>query len=232
EPDYTQYASFNEFFTRPLRDGARPIADAEVVCPADGAISQMGTINEGLLLQAKGRYYTVEELLGGDAERAAEFDRGEFATVYLSPKDYHRVHMPLAGRLTGTTYIPGKLFSVNGTTAENVDRLFARNERLVCYFDTDLGPVAVILVGAMIVAGIETVWDGQIAPPLKRPQFKHFLDAPEPVKLEKGEEMGRFKLGSTVILLFPEGSMRWDERYESGVATVMGEAFGAAKPPA
>ncbi|MFK7976074.1 MAG: archaetidylserine decarboxylase, partial [Halioglobus sp.] len=138
EPDYTQYASFNEFFTRPLRDGARPIADAEVVCPADGAISQMGTINEGLLLQAKGRYYTVEELLGGDAQRAAEFDRGEFATVYLSPKDYHRVHMPLAGRLTGTTYIPGKLFSVNGTTAENVDRLFARNERLVCYFDTDL----------------------------------------------------------------------------------------------
>lgn len=228
EPDYTRYASFNEFFTRPLREGARPIAEADIVCPADGAISQMGAIREGLLLQAKGRYYTVEELLGGDADQAALFDKGDFATVYLSPKDYHRVHMPVAGKLTGTTYVPGQLFSVNGTTAENVDRLFARNERLICYFETDLGPVAVILVGAMIVAGIETVWDGQVAPPTKRPQFKNFLAPPAEVSLAKGEEMGRFKLGSTVILLFPPSSMRWEEQYSAGVATRMGEAFGTA----
>lgn len=230
EPDHTRYASFNEFFTRPLREGVRPIAQADIVCPADGAISQMGRISNGLLLQAKSRYYTVEELLGGDAERAALFARGEFATVYLSPKDYHRVHMPVAGRLSGTTYVPGKLFSVNGTTAENVDRLFARNERLVCFFDTDFGPVAMILVGAMIVAGIETVWEGQVAPPPKRPQSKDFLALPDAVELRKGEEMGRFKLGSTVILLFPEGTMQWDERYAPGVSTRMGEAFGRALP--
>lgn len=228
EPDITRYASFNEFFTRPLRAGVRPIADADVVCPADGAISQLGSINNGLLLQAKGRYYTVEELLGGDIERAAQFSGGAFATVYLSPKDYHRVHMPVSGRLTATTYVPGKLFSVNGVTAENVDRLFARNERLVCYFDTELGPVAVILVGAMIVAGIETVWDGQVAPPPRRPVAKNYLHVPDAVQLAKGEEMGRFKLGSTVILLFPEGTVRWDERYAPGAATCMGESFARA----
>ena len=201
EPDPARYASFNDFFTRPLREGARQTGDADIVCPADGAISQMGRIQENLLFQAKGRYFSAEELLGGDLERAQLFYGGNFATIYLSPKDYHRVHMPVAGRLTTTCYIPGRLFSVNGTTAQSVDRLFARNERLVCYFETEAGPMAMILVGAMVVAGIETVWSGQVAPPPRLPATTDFLSLPEPVELAKGEEMGRFQLGSTVILL-------------------------------
>lgn len=229
ESDYTQYATFNDFFTRPLLDGARPISSASIVCPADGAISQMGAIENGLLLQAKGRYYTAEALLGGDDVAAAQFKDGQFATVYLSPKDYHRVHMPIAGRLTATHYIPGQLFSVNGVTAENVDRLFARNERLVCYFDTELGPMAMILVGAMVVAGIETVWSGQVAPLTKQPVRTNFVELPAPIELGKGEEMGRFKLGSTVILLFPPGSMSWEDGYAAGVPTCMGEALGAGR---
>ncbi len=226
EPDPQRYASFNEFFTRPLQAGARPIAEADIVCPADGAVSQMGAIQEGLLFQAKGRYFSAEELLGGDRQRAALFSGGQFATIYLSPKDYHRVHMPLAGRLTATSYIPGQLFSVNGVTAENVDRLFARNERMVCYFDTEVGPMALILVGAMVVAGIETVWSGQVAPPPKYPVFKDYVNLPHPVELAKGEEMGRFMLGSTVILLFPKDSMSWDENYLAGSATRLGESLG------
>lgn len=229
EPDYRAYASFNEFFTRPLREGVRPIADEAIVCPADGVISQLGAITEGLLLQAKGRYFSTEELLGGDEERAAQFDGGRFATIYLSPRDYHRVHMPVSGRLTATTYIPGQLFSVNGVTAQNVDRLFARNERLVCYFDTAFGPVAVILVGAMVVAGIETVWSGRVAPPPRKPATVDYVSLPQPVELAKGDEMGRFVLGSTVILLFPEGSMAWDERYVAGAVTRMGETLGLSQ---
>ena len=229
EPDLRAYGSFNEFFTRPLREGARPLAAADIVCPADGVISQLGAIKEGLLLQAKGRYFTVEELFGGDAERAAQFSGGQFATIYLSPRDYHRVHMPVPGRLTRTTYIPGQLFSVNGVTAENVDRLFARNERLVCYFDTELGPVVMVLVGAMVVAGIETVWSGRVAPPPRKPVSTDYVSLPPSVELEKGEEMGRFVLGSTVILLFPQDSMAWDERYTAGAMTRMGEALGVAK---
>ena len=226
EPDPERYANFNEFFTRSLCADARPIADADVVCPADGAVSQIGPIAEGLLFQAKGRYFSTEELLGGDEQRAAQFNGGQFATIYLSPKDYHRVHMPVAGRLTATTYIPGQLFSVNGVTAQNVDRLFARNERLVCYFDTELGPMAMILVGAMVVAGIETVWAGQVAPPPRRPVSVSYVDLPEPVELAKGEEMGRFMLGSTVILLFPKDSMAWGEQYAAGSSTRMGELLG------
>ena len=227
EPDTSRYASFNAFFTRPLREGARPIAETDIVCPADGAISQIGPISSDLLFQAKGRYFSTQELLGGDTERAAQFKGGEFATIYLSPRDYHRVHMPIAGRLTATTYIPGKLFSVNGVTAENVDRLFARNERLVCYFDTEVGPMAMILVGAMIVAGIETVWSGQVAPPPRLPQTLDYTAAPAAVSLDKGDEMGRFKLGSTVILLFPEGSMKWRDGFRAGTATRMGEALAS-----
>lgn len=226
QPDPQRYANFNDFFTRSLQDGARPIADADIVCPADGAISQMGGIREGLLFQAKGRYFSAEELLGGDEERAALFAGGDFATIYLSPKDYHRVHMPLAGRLTATSYIPGKLFSVNGVTAENVDRLFARNERLVCYFDTQVGPVAMILVGAMVVAGIETVWSAQVAPPPKHPVCKDYVNLPQPVELAMGDEMGRFMLGSTVILLFPKDAMVWSEGYGPGSSTRMGEKLG------
>ena len=227
QPDPTAYANFNEFFTRPLEEGARPVAEAEIVCPADGAISQLGAIEEGRIFQAKGQHFSTRELLGGDEERAALFQDGQFATIYLSPRDYHRVHMPLAGKLTATSYIPGKLFSVNGVTAENVERLFARNERLVCYFDTELGPMAMILVGAMVVAGIETVWSGQVAPPTGEPSTCDYQSLPAPVALGKGEEMGRFKLGSTVILLFPKGSMNWDEKYVAGTTTRLGEALAS-----
>ena len=226
QPDPERYANFNDFFTRPLQDGARPIADADIVCPADGAISQMGAIHEGFLFQAKGHYFSSEALLGGDHERAALFADGQFATIYLSPKDYHRVHMPVAGRLTATSYIPGQLFSVNAVTAQNVDNLFARNERLVCYFDTEIGPMAMILVGAMVVAGIETVWSGQVAPPLRHPVLTDYLELPQPVELAKGEEMGRFMLGSTVILLFPKDSMTWADSYDAGVGTRLGEGLG------
>jgi len=223
------YAHFNDFFTRPLREDARPIADAPVVCPADGAISQLGDIEGGRIFQAKGQWFTASELLGGDANVAEPFANGKFATIYLSPRDYHRVHMPIAGTLTRTCYVPGKLFSVNGVTAENVDRLFARNERLVCHFDTELGPMVMILVGAMIVAGIETVWEGQVAPPPNQPVVREFSTLPEPVRLAKGEEMGRFKLGSTVILLFPEGAVDWHRNYSANTATVLGQPLAA--PP-
>ena len=225
--DYRAYPSFNAFFTRPLRAAARPLAVADIVCPADGTISQLGAIAGGRLLQAKGRYFTVADLLGGDWGRASLYGDGRFATIYLAPRDYHRVHMPVAGRLLATTYIPGKLFSVNGVTAANVDQLFARNERLVCHFETERGPMAMVLVGAMIVAGIETVWAGRIAPPPKRPVTIDYTDLPAPVNLAKGEEMGRFLLGSTVILLFPAEVMSFAERYGAGALTRMGEELGS-----
>jgi phosphatidylserine decarboxylase len=230
EPELVSYPSFNAFFTRALQDGARPI-DANptlVTCPADGAISQLGTIEGGRIFQAKGRSYSAAELLAGN-ERASAFDGGQFATIYLSPRDYHRVHMPIAGTLSAQTYVPGDLFSVNQVTAESVDKLFARNERLVCYFDTELGPVAMVLVGAMIVAGIETVWSGQVAPPSKAPKTIDFTRAPDAVELAKGEEMGRFKLGSTVILLFPPGSIAWNENYQANTPTRLGEALASIR---
>jgi phosphatidylserine decarboxylase len=227
QPDPITYVNFNEFFTRPLAAGARPIADADIVNPADGAISQLGAIAQGRIFQAKGQKFTTRELLGGDEERAAQFEDGQFVTIYLSPRDYHRVHMPVTGTLTGTCYIPGELFSVNTVTAENVDGLFARNERLVCYFDTDFGPMAMVLVGAMIVAGIETVWSGQVAPPVKAPASIDYQKLPETVTLQKGEEMGRFKLGSTVILLFPKDSVAWDSEYAAGTPTRLGGGLAA-----
>ena len=227
EPDHEQYANFNAFFTRPLIAGARPIAEADVVCPADGAISQLGDIVGGRIFQAKGQDYSCVELLGGDPAWAEKFAGGSFATIYLSPRDYHRVHMPVAGRLLATTYVPGDLYSVNGVTAENVERLFARNERLVCYFETEFGPMAMILVGAMVVAGIETVWSGQVAPPPKTPASIDYRQLPEAVSLDKGEEMGRFKLGSTVILLFGQDAIEWDSRYAASEPTRLGEPLAA-----
>ena len=227
EPDPTRYACFNDFFTRALRDGARPLAESDLVCPADGAISQLGPIEFGRIFQAKGQLFSTVELLGGDTQRARQFIDGSFATIYLSPRDYHRVHMPITGRLIATSYIPGQLFSVNQVTAENVPRLFARNERLVCYFDTAAGPMALILVGAMIVAGIETVWSGQVAPPTSSPVFRDYVSLPEPVELEQGAEMGRFMLGSTVILLFPKGAVEFDASYLAGSATRLGETLGS-----
>ena len=225
EEDLSQYKSFNDFFTRELKDGARPIADGEgtLVNPADGAVSQLGKIELGRVFQAKGRDFSVTELLGGDSDRAATFLNGDFATIYLSPKDYHRVHMPCAGKLLETIYVPGDLFSVNPTTAQGVDGLFARNERLVCMFETQYGPMAMVLVGAMIVAGIETVWSGQVCPLPKKAQVQDYTQSE--IRLEKGEEMGRFKLGSTVVLCFPENTVSFLEAIKAESPLVMGEAL-------
>ncbi len=225
EPDPKAYASFNAFFTRALRPDARPLAadPAALLCPADGALSQMGEIRDGSLLQAKGHDYSVVDLLGGDAQAAAAFVGGSFATIYLSPRDYHRVHMPLAGALSAMTHIPGRLFSVNAVTARGVPRLFARNERVVCRFDTEVGPLALILVGAIFVGSMETVWAGQITPP------PHGVRPPEPegpVRLARGEEMGRFNMGSTVILLLPPGAVNWDPEIRPGDPLRMGDALG------
>ena len=196
--DVSAYTSFNDFFTRPLKDAARPIG-AGVVSPADGTLSQFGQIRAGQLVQAKGHTFSAQTLLGGDAGLAESFLGGSFATVYLSPRDYHRVHMPITGTLREMIYVPGRLFSVNQATANHVPGLFARNERLVCVFDTEQGPMAVVLVGAMIVAAIETVWAGQITPLAGTPQHTRF---DQPITVKKGAEMGRFKLGSTVVMCF------------------------------
>jgi len=221
--DLSSYASFNDFFTRALKDGARPIADSTLVSPADGAVSQLGEIELGRCFQAKGRDFGVTELLGGDSNRAEPFLNGDFTTIYLSPKDYHRVHMPCAGTLKETVYVPGDLFSVNPTTAQGVDGLFARNERLVCMFETEHGPMAMVLVGAMIVAGIETVWSGQVCPLPKEAQVQDFSQGE--IKLEKGDEMGRFKLGSTVILCFPKDTIKFLEEIKAETPLTMGQAL-------
>ena len=222
ESDYKRYRHFNDFFTRKLAEGVRPITDEPVCSPADGQVSQVGNIEQGRIFQAKGHSYSALELLGGDESLAALFDDGMFATVYLSPRDYHRVHMPVSGRLLRTIYIPGNLFSVNKTTADNVPNLFARNERLVAVFDTEFGEMAVVLVGAMIVAGIETVWSGQVAPRLRKIEARDFVNVPTEIHLKKGEEMGRFKLGSTAIILFRKTSgLEWE--VEAGDQVKMGE---------
>ena len=224
------YASFNDFFTRPLKDGMRPLPEDEkaVVCPADGAISQIGDITFSRVYQAKGHDYSLTDLVGGDPELAREFEDGKFATVYLSPKDYHRVHMPVTGTLRKMIHVPGRLFSVNQTTAENVPRLFARNERAVCIFDTEKGPMAVILVGAMIVASIETVWAGLVTPHKRKVQtFDYTPDAHKPIVLERGAEMGRFKLGSTAIVLFGKDQVKWAEELAETAPVRMGQAISA-----
>ena len=222
------YRSFNDFFTRPLKEGMRPLPEDQkaVVCPADGAISQIGDIKYNRVFQAKGHDYSLTELVGGDPELAKEFSEGHFATVYLSPKDYHRVHMPVAGTLRKMIHVPGRLFSVNQTTAENVPRLFARNERAVCIFDTEKGPMAVILVGAMIVASIETVWAGLVTPHKRKVQtFDYTPEGNQPITLERGAEMGRFKLGSTAIVLFGKDQVEWAENLTEGTPVRMGQAI-------
>jgi len=229
EEDPRAYPSFNAFFTRALKADVRPVDPDpnRIVCPADGSISQLGRIDYGRLLQAKGHSYSLTSLLGGDQDRARPFLNGRFATVYLSPSDYHRVHMPLDGRLLEMIYVPGDLFSVNDATVGEVPNLFARNERLVAIFDTAAGPMAMVLVGAMIVAGIETVWAGQVSPKRRVIEHTSYLPQPNsPIVLAKGEEMGRFKLGSTVILLFGDRAMEWLDSYQSGSPTRLGEAFG------
>ncbi|MED5297202.1 MAG: archaetidylserine decarboxylase [Pseudomonadota bacterium] len=225
ESDPGVYPSFNAFFTRALTADARPLEDG-LLCPADGTLSQWGAIDRGRLVQAKGHRFSVSELLGGDPLSAARYQDGSFATVYLSPKDYHRVHMPLAGTLTEMVYVPGRLFSVNDATTRHVPGLFARNERLVCHFDTEQGPMVMVLVGAMIVAAIETVWAGQVTPQSGRVERIRF---DRPVHLEKGAEMGRFKLGSTVVMAFAE-KVDFDALHGKGgnaVAVRMGQRLGA-----
>lgn len=209
-PDPKSYASFNEFFVRPLKSDVRTVDTvSEAFCsPADGAISEFGEIKNDRLIQAKGYYFDLLSLVGDDPALAEPFSSGNFATIYLSPKDYHRVHMPFKGKLIATRYVPGKLFSVNNVTANSVPYLFARNERLVCLFETDKGPMAMILVGAMIVAGIETVWSGQVTPLPKLATTTRF---DQDIELDKGQEMGRFKLGSTVIILSPKDQIQFDE---------------------
>ena len=226
-PDIASYASFNDFFTRPLRPGARPLHDADYLCPVDGAISQFGAIERDQIFQAKGHSYSTRALLAGDAALAAEFEHGQFATLYLSPKDYHRIHMPCAGRLQRMVYVPGDLFSVNPTTARGVPGLFARNERVVCLFDTARGPFVLVLVGATIVGSMATTWHGVVNPP--RPgEIKRWDYAEKPVDLPKGAEMGRFLLGSTVVLLWPKGTLKFNPDWAPGGAVRMGQAMGKA----
>ena len=221
-----EYESFNDFFTRELKPGSRPLADAtkHILSPADGTVSQIGAIDGDRIFQAKDRHFTAVQLLGGNEEAAERFEGGQFATIYLSPRDYHRVHMPAAGSLASTTYVPGDLFSVNQVTAENVDGLFARNERLACLFTGPDGVFASVMVGAMIVAGIETVWSGPVEthhPRLVRESF-----APATHDFAAGDEMGRFILGSTVVLLFEPGKVAWNEGLKAGDAVRMGQAIG------
>jgi phosphatidylserine decarboxylase len=227
QPDLEGYASFNAFFTRALRAGARPIAEepGAVACPADGALCAHGDVLSDTVFQAKGKQFSLTALLGGDAARAAPFRGGSYAIVYLSPRDYHRVHIPLSGTLREMIYVPGRLFSVNQKTTDSIDGLFARNERAVCLFDTPRGPMAVVMVGAMIVAGIETVWAGQVAPSTSGLSVNDYRQAAPPVHLEKGLEMGRFKLGSTAIVLFGPDMVAWED-LAAGQTLRMGQKIG------
>ena len=238
EPSIAAYASFNSFFTRALKPGVRPIAEGENVlaCPVDGTVSQAGTIDQNRLLQAKGHDYTLEALLGGDIPLAQEFANGSFATIYLSPRDYHRIHIPDTGRVRRMVYVPGRLFSVNGTTARQVPGLFARNERLACVFDTPHGPMAVILVGALFVGGMETVWvgpsswvpwDGPITPRLIRgAKYSDYTQYEVDLTYERGVEIARFNMGSTVIVLFPEHAVQLDGAIREGQPVKMGQLLG------
>ena len=231
--DPLAYACFNDFFTRALKPGARPLdaTPGAVLCPADGSISQAGRIVDGHIFQAKGHHFDLASLLGGDAGRAAPFAGGNFATVYLSPCDYHRVHMPAPGLLREMIYVPGRLYSVNPLTARNVPGLFARNERVVCIFDTpEHGPMALVLVGAMIVGSMQTVWAGRIAPHQSRMVATRY-DGEPAVRLAQGAEMGRFLLGSTAIVLFGPGRMDWTDLAAPGNAVRMGQALGRTLAP-
>jgi phosphatidylserine decarboxylase len=233
DPDVAAYASFNEFFTRPLAPGARPLPDdpAAVASPVDGVVSQAGSIRDGRVFQAKGREFSVDELLGGAPQRALPFRGGSFATLYLSPRDYHRIHMPVDGRLVETVHVPGRLFSVDARTTRAVPRLFARNERVAALFDSAAGPFAVVMVGALFVSGIETVWEGLITPPSGR-WVRSWDHRDDGLAFERGEEIARFNMGSTVILLFGPGRVAWSPELVPEAAVRMGAAIGNILPAA
>jgi len=229
DSDPAAYASFNEFFTRALKPGVRPLAAAEWVCPVDGAISQFGEIQLDQIFQAKGHQYSTTALVGGDAALAKPFEGGSFATIYLSPKDYHRIHMPCDGRLTRMIHVPGELFSVNPTTARGVPGLFARNERVVCHFDSPHGPFVLVLVGATIVGSMATVWHGVVNPP-RSGEVREWAYTADEVVLKQGDEMGRFLLGSTVVLLFPKGRTVFNPAWAPAGAVRMGEVMATLQP--
>ncbi len=227
EQDIENFASFNQFFTRELKADVRPVTSINnaIACPADGAVSQAGLIEQGSIFQAKGKSFTTVDLLGGNKQRAAAFENGHFSTIYLSPKDYHRLHMPIKGTLTEMVHIPGRLFSVNTATTNSVPGLFARNERVACLFDTEIGSMALILVGAIFVSSIETTWHGVVTPPtiesIRSWQYRD--NAPV---IEKGEEMGRFNMGSTIIVLFGKDKVEWDSSFKAGETVKLGELIG------
>jgi len=227
--DPESYPSFNAFFTRPLAADARPVAAGEdaVASPVDGKVSQAGPIQDGRIFQAKGQEYSLLELLGGDRDACALFENGSFATLYLSPRDYHRIHMPLDGELRSMTHIPGRLFSVSPATTRVVPRLFSRNERIVNLFDTAAGPMAVIMVGAIFVASMDTVWAGTVAPAFRRITRWDYGNTPtNPIRLEKGAELGRFNMGSTVILLFGQDAVHWSNDLRPDASVQMGMQIG------
>ena len=228
QADYRQYQSFNEFFTRQLKTGVRPIADgaAAVVCPVDGTISQIGDIQDTGIFQAKGHTFDLAGLIAGEAQLVTSFRNGKFITLYLSPRDYHRIHMPLSGQLIQMIYVPGRLFSVNRATSRCIPGLYARNERLINIFQTSAGLMGVILVGAIFVGSMETVWAGQITPAARREQrIWDYRDPGRAVRLDRGEELGRFNMGSTVILLFEPGRIEWLEPLKADDQVVMGQAM-------
>ncbi|HEY0314344.1 MAG TPA: archaetidylserine decarboxylase [Allosphingosinicella sp.] len=226
DPDVAGYASFNDFFSRPLRAGARPLADADFVSPVDGAISQFGAIDDHHMLQAKGHLFTTTALVGGDAELAGRFRHGSFANLYLSPRDYHRLHMPCDGRLTRMVYVPGTLFSVNPVTARGVPNLFARNERVVCVFESPQhGTFVMVLVGATIVGSMATVWHG-IVNSKRTGRVSDWRYDDQAIDLKKGEEMGRFLLGSTIVMLFEKGAIKFNPAWAPERPVRLGEAMG------
>ena len=231
DPEWRNYPSFNQFFTRELTEDARTIDSNEkaIACPVDGAISQLGKINNDLVFQAKGHAYSLTQLLGDRDDLTKTFKNGRFNTIYLSPKDYHRIHMPIDGTLKEMIHVPGQLFSVNPTTVENVPALFARNERVICLFDSPAGPMAMILVGAIFVASIETVWHGVVTPP-RRKTIQHWSYDDESISLKKGQEMGRFNMGSTVILLYANKHMEWIKEFKAEQTVQLGEVLGEIKP--
>lgn len=229
-PDISSYKTFNEFFTRPLREGVRPIAEAAFICPVDGAISQFGSIEKNQIFQAKGHHYSTAALLGGDKSSAKRYENGEFACLYLSPRDYHRIHMPCDGKLVKMTYVPGDLFSVNPVTAQGVPGLFARNERVVCEFSSEQhGYFVMVLVGATIVGSMATVWhqakDGIINPP-RRGHIQVWSYAEKNITLKQGDEMGRFLLGSTVVMLFQKDALQFNAEWQAAGPVRLGEAMG------